>query len=84
LSATLLIRSSHSGGLHLYLPLPELVKTFDLAVALHHCLSAQGFAIASGTLEIFPNPKPYGVEKIIHYNGHRLPLQPASGLLSTR
>jgi hypothetical protein len=75
----LLIRSSHSGGLHLYLPLPELVKTFDLAVALHHCLSAQGFAIASGTLEIFPNPKPYGVEKIIHYNGHRLPLQPASG-----
>jgi hypothetical protein len=76
---TLLIRSSHSGGLHLYLPLPELVKTFDLAVALHHCLSAQGFAIASGTLEIFPNPKPYGVEKIIHYNGHRLPLQPGSG-----
>ena len=76
---TLIIRSSHSGGLHLYLPLPEPVKTFDLAVALHHCLGAQGFAIAKGTLEIFPNPKPYGVEKIIHYNGHRLPLQPGTG-----
>ncbi|NEQ32384.1 MAG: hypothetical protein F6K04_15510 [Leptolyngbya sp. SIO4C5] len=79
ITRTLLLRSSHSNGLHLYLPLPELVKTFDLAVALHECLTVQDFAIANGTLEIFPNPKPYGVKKIIHYNGHRLPLQPGTG-----
>ncbi|MEL6855867.1 MAG: hypothetical protein AAFO83_12285, partial [Cyanobacteria bacterium J06607_13] len=79
ITRTLLLRSSHSNGLHLYLPLSEPVKTFDLAVALEECLTTQDFAIANGTLEIFPNPKPYGVEKIIHYNGHRLPLQPGTG-----
>jgi hypothetical protein len=79
ITRTLLLRSSHSNGLHLYLPLPEPVKTFDLAVALEACLTAQDFPIANGKLEIFPNPKPYGVEKIIHYNGHRLPLQPGTG-----
>ena len=79
ITRTLLLRSSHSNGLRLYLPFPEAVRTFDLAVALHECLTAQGFAIANGTLEVFPNPKPYGVEKIIHYNGHRLPLQPGTG-----
>ena len=61
------------------MPLSEPVKTFDLAVALEECLITQDFAIANGKLEIFPNPKPYGVEKIIHYNGHRLPLQPGTG-----
>ena len=79
ITSILLLRSSYSNGLHLYLPLPELVKTFDLAVALQECLRAQDFEIANGTLEIFPNPKPYGVDKIIHYNGHRLPLQPGTG-----
>jgi len=79
ITRTLLLRSSHSNGLHLYMPLPEPVKTFDLAVALTECLTTQDFAIANGKLEIFPNPKPYGVEKFIHYNGHRLPLQPGTG-----
>jgi hypothetical protein len=76
---TLLIRSSHSGGLHLYIPLPEPIKTFDLAVALYECLTAQGFQFQSGQLEQFPNVKTYGNERIVHYNGHRLPLQPDSG-----
>ncbi|MEM1281746.1 MAG: hypothetical protein AAGG53_17385, partial [Cyanobacteria bacterium P01_H01_bin.152] len=79
ITRTILLRSSHSNGLHLYLPLPEPVKTFDLAVALQECLKAQGFAIAKGQLEIFPNVKTYGVDRIIHYNGHRLPLQPGAG-----
>ena len=79
ITRTLLLRSSHSNGLHLYIPLPEPVKTFDLAVALEACLKAQDFQLANGTLEIFPNPKPYGVKQIIHYNGHRLPLQPGTG-----
>ncbi|MEO1096093.1 MAG: hypothetical protein AAFX01_14475, partial [Cyanobacteria bacterium J06638_28] len=79
ITRTILLRSSHSNGLHLYLPLAEPVKTFDLAVALQECLKAQGLAIAKGQLEIFPNVKTYGVERIIHYNGHRLPLQPGTG-----
>jgi hypothetical protein len=79
ITRTLLLRSSHSNGLHLYLPLPELTPTFDLAVAIEECLKAQGFAIAKGQLEVFPNPKTYGVDKIILYNGHRLPLQPGTG-----
>jgi len=79
LTRTILLRSSSSNGLHLYIPLPELIKTFDLAVAIEECLQAQGYAIAKGTLEIFPNPKTFGVERIILYNGHRLPLQPGTG-----
>ncbi|MBE7385170.1 MAG: hypothetical protein F6J95_027655 [Leptolyngbya sp. SIO1E4] len=79
ITRTLLLRSSHSNGLHLYIPLAEPVKTFDLAVALYECLKTQGFAISPGQLEIFPNVKTYGVERIIHYNGHRLPLQPGTG-----
>lgn len=77
---TILIRSSWSGGLHLYIPLPESVPTFDLAVVLKQALETQGFVIQSGTLEIFPNTKSYGNNgKIVEYNAHRLPLQPASG-----
>lgn len=88
ITRTLLLRSSFSNGLHLYIPLPEAVSTFDLAVTLQECLKAQGMAlapegrsltIAKGQLEIFPNVKTYGVERIIHYNGHRLPLQPGTG-----
>ena len=63
ITRTLLLRSSWSNGLHLYIPLPEPVKTFDLAVTLQSCLTAQDLQIAKGTLEIFPNPKPYRSEE---------------------
>jgi len=77
---TVLIRSSWSEGLHLYIPLLETVPTFGLACALKQCLEAQGFAIAQGTLEIFPNCKTYAKPgTYIEDNAHRLPLQPASG-----
>lgn len=79
ITRTVLIRSSWSGGLHLYLPLPEVVNTFNLAVALHECLQAQGFRLKAGQLEVFPNIKAYGIKTFIDYNAHRLPLQPASG-----
>ena len=48
ITRTLRIRSSWSEGLHLYVPLPELVKTFDLAVALKNCLEPQGFKLKQG------------------------------------
>jgi hypothetical protein len=76
---TLLLRSSWSGGLHLYIPLPEPVSTFNLAVALTECFKAQGLTLGAGQLETFPNIKAYGVATFTEYNGHRLPLQPGSG-----
>ena len=79
ITRTLLIRSSWSGGLHLYLPFAELVNTFNLAVTLKECLQTQGFRLRAGQLEIFPNVKAYGVQTFIEYMGHRLPLQPGSG-----
>ena len=79
ITRTLIVRSSWNGGLHLYMPLPEAVKTFDLAVTLHSCLKSQGFRILQGQLEIFPNIKAYGVATFIDYQAHRLPLQPGSG-----
>jgi hypothetical protein len=75
-----LLQSSSSGGLHLYLPLPHAVPTFGLAQALKQCLEAQGIAIAPGQVETFPNTKAYAVPgTYIEYNAHRLPLQPDSG-----
>ncbi|MGB3295236.1 MAG: hypothetical protein WBB01_19820 [Phormidesmis sp.] len=79
ITRTLVIRSSWSKGIHLYVPLPLAVKTFDLAVALQSCLEAQGFRLKPGDLEIFPNVKAYGVTQKIEYRAHRLPLQPGSG-----
>lgn len=77
---TILIRSSWSGGLHLYIPLPSTVPTFGLAKAIKRCLEVQGFTISQGQLEIFPNCKAYMLPGSFNeYNGHRLPLQPNSG-----
>ncbi|MBE9064849.1 hypothetical protein [cf. Phormidesmis sp. LEGE 11477] len=79
ITRTIRIRSSWSEGIHLYLPLPEPVKTFDLAVSLKNCLEPQGFKFKAGHLECFPNVKAYGNTIKIEYLAHRLPLQPASG-----
>ena len=79
IARNLKIRSSWSEGIHLYLPLPEPVKTFDLAVALKNCLEPQGFKLKQGHLECFPNIKAYGNLIKTEYLAHRLPLQPASG-----
>ena len=79
ITRTIRIRSSWSKGLHLYLPLPERVKTFDLAVALKNCLEPQGFKLKQGHLECFPNVKAYGNIIKTEYLAHRLPLQPKSG-----
>ena len=79
ITRTILIRSSWNEGIHLYIPLPLLVKTFDLAVSLQNCLEAQGFRLKAGELETFPNVKSYGTIQKIEYRAHRLPLQPESG-----
>lgn len=76
---SLLVRSSARDGIHLYIPLPEPISTFNLAVALDQCLRAHGFQVKDGQLEIFPNVKAYGVQAFTNYKAHRLPLQPGSG-----
>lgn len=80
ITRTFLTQSSFSGGLHLWLPLPEKVSTFWLGAAIRQCLEAQGFIVKQGQLEIFPNLKAYAREgEFTQYQGHRLPLQPTSG-----
>lgn len=79
-----IVRSSWSLGLHIYLPLPEAVNTFSLACTLKHSLEAHGFEVKAGQLEILPNVKAWGNHhkgEFTHYQGHRLPLQPGSGSL---
>lgn len=79
---TVPLQSSWSGGLHLYLPLPEAVNTFSLACTLKYCLETQGFELKAGQLEILPNVKAWGnyhKGEFTHYQAHRLPLQPGSG-----
>ena len=76
---TLPTQSSWSGGVHLYVPLPEAVSSFGIACVISECLKAHSFNLEPGQREVFPNAKTYGVERFIEYNGHRLPLQPESG-----
>lgn len=78
---SLLVQSSESGGLHLYLPFDQEISTFALASTLKATLERAGFRIAAGTLELFPHPKTYRVDRPSSYNGHRLPLQQGSCLL---
>ena len=73
----LLIRSSVSGGLHVYFPLAEPVSAWGLACAAHAALTAAGITVAAGICELFPNKKSFNAE----FNGHRLPLQAGSFLL---
>lgn len=79
---TIPIRSSFSGGYHLYIPLAQEHPSFGVACALRQCLEAQGFMVNPGELEIFPNEKAFGkswLGEFVDYNAHRLPLQPATG-----
>jgi hypothetical protein len=82
LTRHLVIRSSDSGGIHVYFPLPEEVPTFWLAAAVRVTLTDAGFEIKNGHLEILPNTKAYAkteTGEFSHYNRHRIPLQPNSG-----
>jgi hypothetical protein len=75
------LQSSGSGGLHVYLVLPKEEPTHKLAVMLKLTAIRSGFIVKDGTLEIFPNAKPYNKEHPTPYKAHRLPLQEGSFLL---
>lgn len=77
----LINQSSHSGGLHLYLPLPHPVSSFWLSVCIQQHLNAIGINLKAGDCELYPNPKRYipkgqGFSK---FAALRLPMQPNSG-----
>ncbi len=75
------IRSSHSGGIHIYYFFSRPLKTFRIAALIRVTLINAGFPIKNGHIEIFPNTKPYSPDKTkpTYYKAHRLPLQPNSG-----
>jgi hypothetical protein len=77
----LIVQSSWSEGLHVYFPLPKEVPTHKLAVMMKPTAIRAGFVVKDGTLEIFPNAKPYNKDKPTPYKAHRLPLQVGSYLL---
>jgi len=77
----LIVQSSASEGIHLYFPLPKEVPTHKLAVMMKLTAIRAGFEVKDGTLEIFPNAKPYNPDKATAYKAHRLPLQAGSYLL---
>lgn len=77
-----IVRSSWSGGVHVYCPLPRPMPTFSVAVAVATALEAQGIHLQPGQIEAFPNVKTYAkhwLGQFNDYNGHRLPLQPGTG-----
>lgn len=78
---SLLCQSSHSSGLHLYLPLPETVSSFWLSNCIKLNLEAIGIKFYGGQCELYPNPKRY-VPKgkgFSLFAAFRLPMQPGSG-----
>ncbi len=83
ITRSLLNQSSHSGGLHLYIPLPESVSSYWLSITLKYTLEAAGIKLRSGQCELFPNPKRYVPQGQGYslFNAIRLPMQPDSGFL---
>jgi hypothetical protein len=83
ITRTLINQSSHSGGLHLYIPLPELVSSYWLSITFKYHLEAAGIQIRSGQCELFPNPKRYipKGQGFSHFNGIRMPMQPHTGFI---
>lgn len=75
------IRSSYSGGLHIYYFFSEKLNTYQTALLIRTILVSSGFKVIDGKLEIFPNTKVYKKlgEGFSQYKMHRLPLQPESG-----
>ncbi len=75
------LRSSNSGGLHIYFVFEEALPTFKLAQTLRLTAVCGGFEVKDGQLEIYPNTKAYGEKQKTAYKAIRLPLQQGSYLL---
>lgn len=82
LCSYLAVTSSRTGGIHVYLPFQQPVRSWELAAVVDHLLKQAGFTIEEGMLEIFPNQRNYDPDTTTLYQGHRLPLQDGSYLLT--
>lgn len=78
----IIVRSSNSGGYHIYFFFSKEIETYLLAIALRLELEKAGFTIKGGELEIFPNTKSYSKDKFTLYQAHRMPLQTGSVFLN--
>ena len=67
----LIVRSSSSGGIHIYFPLAEPVSSLGLAYVAHAALTAHGVNVVGGQCELFPNKRSFNAE-------HNGPSPPAS------
>ena len=77
LNTPVIIRSSHSGGIHVYYFFDRDINTFRIASLSQVTLINAKFEIADGTLELFPNCKPHDNKS--NHKLHRSPLQPNNG-----
>lgn len=68
---TVVYRSSHSDGWHLYIFFDELILAAELRQQLVALFQLNGFVLSKGTLEVFPAPGDGSLGQ-----GLRLPLQP--------
>jgi hypothetical protein len=75
------LRSSNSGGLHIYFVFEEALPTFKLAQTLRLTAVCGGFEVKDGQLEIYPNTKAYGEKQKTAYKAVRLPLQQGGHLV---
>jgi hypothetical protein len=80
ISRTSIYRSSDSDGWHVYIFFDEPVSSRDLQRTLFSLFSLNGFEIAKGKLEIFPNPG----DKSSKGQGLRLPLQQGFAWLNSK
>jgi hypothetical protein len=86
LAECIVVRSSDSGGIHLWFWFEEEQNSYRLAEAVSIALNDAGFILQAGHLEIFPNCKAYidsdKPEDWSQYNAIRIPHQePGSYLL---
>lgn len=78
--ASCMVSSSYSKGLHVYLPLGGDFKSWEIASAIDALLTAGGFQITKGWLEIFPNVRTAPDQL---YAAHRLPMQTGSYVMNS-
>ncbi len=76
--STVVVRSSESGGYHIYAFFARPIPSFPLACLLREAFWENGIEVSPGQVEIFPNRKTFGEVNKTAYNGHRLPCQKGS------
>jgi len=81
---SILVRSSDSGGLHIYFPIAEPIRSYLLADVVSVLLQSNGFLLLPGQLEIFPNPRLYSDGEPVLFAAHRIPFQEPGSYLVDR